>query len=131
MKKFKLCFLALTAIMITSCGPTSQPTSDTQPTTPPSTEPSTLLDLTVSQSSYSLVVGETAKIEVAETGVTFTSSNTSIVTVSDLGEIYAVAKGTTDITLTKEGYNDSKVSVVVEAANIFEGKYVFNFESEL
>lgn len=131
MKKFKLCFLALTAIMITSCGPTSQPTSDTQPTTPPSTEPSTLLDLTVSQSSYSLVVGETAKIEVAESGVTFTSSNTSIVTVSDLGEIYAVAKGTTDITLTKDGYNDSKVSVVVEAANIFEGKYVFNFESEL
>lgn len=67
----------------------------------------------VQQNSFSLVVGETAQIQSATTGLSYATSDAAVVTVSDSGLITAVAKGSAEITVSKEGMRSTKVKVAV------------------
>ncbi len=60
-----------------------------------------------------LEVGQTEQLSVTTAGVAYASSNEAVATVSATGLITAIAAGTADITISKEGFRDAKVKVTV------------------
>lgn len=78
-----------------------------------------LAKIEVSPAKVELVVGESQQLEAAYMdealeGLIFKSSNEEVATVSEEGLIEALAAGTAEITLSKEGYADAVVSVKVK-----------------
>ena len=70
--------------------------------------------ITVTNSTVEIREGQTAQIESTFDGLTYSSSNNSIATVSSTGLITGVKAGKATITVSKEGnYKDAKVEVTV------------------
>ena len=69
----------------------------------------------VSPTSVTLDVGATQQLTTETTGVTYTSSDTAVATVSDTGLITGVAAGNATIEVSKEGMKPATVSVRVKA----------------
>ena len=61
-----------------------------------------------------LYVGDTTTIETEPTGVGFRSENDEYATVTENGVVEGVKAGTTNIIVSKEGYQDAKVSVTLK-----------------
>ena len=86
-----------------------------------STEPpvETPKDMTVSISSSSLEVGQTANISVTgPSSFTCTSSDEAVATVSNDGTVTAKGEGSATITVKADGYNNGSVSVSVKKAEV-------------
>ena len=152
MKKFKFLTLGLVAMMLASCGPTNNPTisgSDPSVPTNPSTEPSEeptvsplttpitidpttsedptivpLKDFTVSKNDVSLLIGEQLTVIVSVSDFTFEVANPLICSFNSRGAIKALDRGSTTITISKEGYNSQVINVTVGAIEIeIDGTY--------
>ena len=126
MKKNKILFLALTAAMLVSCGPSSNPSSEepSTSTSTPTTSETIFSDFTVtSGDSVLLLIGNESKIEVQETDVSFTSEDPNVAIVDSSGTIKAKNVGSTKIVLSKDFYNPFYITVVVENTSIFDGEY--------
>ena len=81
--------------------------------------PATVLErIVVSPTSVTLEVGGAQQLTTATTGVSYKSSDTSVATVSATGLITGIATGNADITVSKDGMRDAKVSVRVRAAQV-------------
>ena len=102
----------------------SEPTTDTGTTTPSSTDPSDPNiypeTLTITGKS-SIVIGETATLtatytpsDVTNKTITWYSSNTSAVTITNKGKITGKASGSSVITAEMKGPNDTKVRATHE-----------------
>ena len=155
MKKFKFLTLGLVAMMLASCGPTNNPTisgSDpsvptnpsTEPseeptvsplTTPPTIDPTTsedpttekLKDFTVSKNDVSLLIGEQLTVIVSVKDFTYEVANPLICSFNNRGAIKGLDKGSTTITIFKEGYNPQVINVTVGAIDIeIDGTYFFD-----
>jgi hypothetical protein len=72
--------------------------------------------IVVDPTSVSLEIGGTQQLTTATTGVSYVSSDVAVATVSDTGLITAVAAGSAEITVSKEGMRAAKVAVRVKAA---------------
>ena len=76
-------------------------------------------DMTVSISSSSLEVGQTANISVTgPSSFTCTSSDEAVATVSNDGTVTAKGEGSATITVKADGYNNGSVSVSVKKAEV-------------
>ncbi|WP_051154883.1 MULTISPECIES: GH25 family lysozyme [unclassified Butyrivibrio] len=76
-------------------------------------------DMTVSISSSSLEVGQTANISVSgPSSFTCTSSDEAVATVSNDGTVTAKGEGSATITVKADGYNNGSVSVSVKKAEV-------------
>jgi predicted peptidase len=74
-------------------------------------------------------LGKTAQLNVTTEGVTYTSENTEVATVSATGLVTAKAAGVTNILITKEGFKDGQVQVrVTEPAPVSDHVYTLEFE---
>lgn len=69
--------------------------------------------IVVESATVSIEEEGTAQIVTATTGVTYTSSNTEVATVSATGLITGVSAGSATITVSKEGMKDATVAVTV------------------
>ena len=141
MKKTKFFILGLVVSLLAGCGPSSDPTT-IPPTSNPSTEPSTsaptteplipaptsveIKDFVIETSLINLALSQSQQINVSETGVTFKSSNNNVATVSEDGIVTAINEGETTITLSKEGFNDAVVDVIVSNISLWKGDYYTN-----
>ena len=94
-----------------------------------STGTNDISSISISDGDLNLTVGNTKKLtvifnptNVINTGVTFTSSNTSVATVDANGVVTAVSKGTATITATsnQDQTKISQITVVVQAVSIDE-----------
>jgi len=74
--------------------------------------------IVVDPTSVTLEIGGTQQLTTATTGVSYVSSDTAVATVSDAGLITAVAAGSAEITVSKEGMRAAKVAVRVKAAQV-------------
>ena len=121
-RTYSLGFLALLLVSMSSCGGSELPTETTDPPTPVATT------LTVTPASVSFsVLGETEQLTAAVLDqnqatmsgapVTWSSSGSSVASVSSTGLVTAVADGTATITATSGAANGS-ASVTVLAAPI-------------
>ena len=72
--------------------------------------------IVVDPTSVTLEIGGTQQLTTATTGVSYVSSDVAVATVSDTGLITAVAAGSAEITVSKEGMRAAKVAVRVRAA---------------
>lgn len=141
MKKSKFFILGLVVSLLAGCGPSSTPTTippATDPTTvptisEPTTEPSVstqpsveIKDFVIETNLIKLGLTQTEQINLNETGVTFKSSNDNIATVSEDGVVTAVNEGEATITLSKEGFNDAYVDVIVSNISLWKGDYYTN-----
>lgn len=79
-------------------------------------KPTVLPKIVVTPTSVTLEIGATQQITTETSGVTYTSSDVAIATVSDTGLITAVAAGSAEILVAKEGMKSAKVAVRVKAA---------------
>ena len=87
--------------------------------------------IVVENATVSIEEEGTAQIVTATTGVTYTSSNTEVATVSATGLITGVAAGSATITVSKEGMKDATVAVTVtrKAAPLPAGAIVLEAEA--
>ena len=79
-------------------------------------KPVVLEKIVVTPTSAVLEIGGTQQITTETTGVTYTTSDASIATVSDTGLVTGVAVGSAEILVSKEGMRSAKVAVRVRAA---------------
>ena len=79
-------------------------------------KPVVLEKIVVTPTSAVLEIGGTQQITTETTGVTYTTSDVSIATVSDTGLVTGVAVGSAEILVSKEGMRSAKVAVRVRAA---------------
>ena len=78
-------------------------------------KPVVLERITVDPTSVTLDIGGTQQITTATAGVTYASSDATIATVSATGLITAVAAGSCEVTVNKDGMRSAKVAVRVKA----------------
>ena len=84
--------------------------------------PVVLADIEGDFTAISIEKDATAQINLITEGVTFISQDEAIATVSATGLVTGVAKGSTSILLTKEGYKDASIAVTVtEPIPVAEG----------
>ena len=78
-------------------------------------EPVVLPKIVVDPASVTLEIGGTQQLTTETAGVSYVSSDSAVATVNSTGLVTAVAAGNAEITVSKEGYKDAKVSVKVKA----------------
>ena len=83
----------------------------------------------VTSGSISIYPEGTAQITVDVTGASYASSNTEVATVDANGLVTGVAPGRTTIVVSKEGYKDASVDVVVNEP-LPQGEYKYTLELE-
>lgn len=69
--------------------------------------------ITNQESELTIVAESTVQLNTATAGVTWTSSNEAVATVSSSGLVTGVAKGTANITARKDGMKTAKVTITV------------------
>ena len=79
-------------------------------------KPTVLPKIVVTPTTATLEIGGTQQITTETAGVTYTTSDATIATVSDTGLITGVAVGSAEILVAKEGMKSAKVAVRVRAA---------------
>lgn len=79
-------------------------------------KPVVLEKIAVTPTSAVLEIGATQQLTTTTQGVTYTSSDANIASVSTSGLVTGVAAGTAEITVHKDGMKDAKVSIRVKAA---------------
>ena len=78
--------------------------------------------LELAQASASVVVGETVQLAPGVEGVSYATENAAIATVTAAGVVTGVAKGTTNIIVSKEGFKDAKIAInVTDPLPVYEG----------
>ena len=78
-------------------------------------EPVAKPKIEVTPATAEIEVGETVQLVTATQGVTYTSSNEAVATVSDAGLVTGVAMGKATITLEKEGMKKATAEITVKA----------------
>ena len=111
MKKSKLLLVALVALGLTACGPTSNPTN---PDSDPTSSPSTVSSVNILKDGYEVeeiieYIGQTFVLTTATNDgssqeVIWESSNVSVATVGNTGAVTVVGSGTTVITAKLANY---------------------------
>ena len=81
-------------------------------------KPVVLPKIAITPTSVTLEIGGTQQLTSEVTGLSYTSSNAEVATVSNEGLITGVAAGSAEIVVSKEGYKDAKVAVKVKAAQV-------------
>ena len=76
------------------------------------------IKITATDSKTKLILGETVQLTASVEGVSWTSSKPEIATVSDSGLVTSVAKGSTMIKASKDGYKDGSISITVDYETI-------------
>ena len=76
------------------------------------------ITVSAADNKNTLIIGETVQLaasvgEAALEGITWTTSDEAIATVSDTGLVTAVAKGSATITASKDGFNAGKITITV------------------
>ena len=83
--------------------------------------------IAVEEAELKIIQGEKAGIKSATTGLSYVSSDVSIATVSDNGEVTAVAVGRTTVTVKKEGMYSVRVTIIVNPVPV-SGQIVLEAE---
>lgn len=112
MKKKSVLTIILSSLIFSGCANSSSVTSSTTPV------------IIVDSNSFVIGVGNTKTIKASESDVIFASDNDEIATVNQEGVVTGVALGTATITLSKDGFEDVKVSIIVENFKDLTGDYV-------
>ena len=109
-------------LMIAGCGGKDSPTGSTV-TPPPPPPPPTVASIVVNPSSASMVVGGTQRFTasarasdgstISGVNITWTSSNTAVVTINASGLATAVSAGTAMIRATGNGISSAQVTITV------------------
>ena len=126
---FRMSVMALVAmifidgLMIVGCGGGSSPTKPVTPPPSPPPSPPTVASIVVNPTSASLVVGGTQRFTasarasdsstIGGVNFTWTSSNTTVVTINATGLAAAVSAGTAMIRATGNGISSAQVAVTV------------------
>ena len=126
---FRMSVMALVAmvfiggLMIAGCGGGSSPTKPVTPPPPPPPPPPTVASIVVNPTSASMVVGGTQRFTasarasdgstIGGVNFTWTSSNTTVVTINATGLAAAVSAGTAMIRATGNGISSAQVAVTV------------------
>ena len=71
------------------------------------------IQVTAAGDKTSLVMEETVQLNASKDGVSWTSSDNNIATVSDAGVVTAVYAGSATITASKEGFNPGSITITV------------------
>ena len=71
------------------------------------------IQVTAAGDKTSLVMEETVQLNASKDGVSWTSSDSNIATVSDAGVVTAVYAGSATITASKEGFNPGSITITV------------------
>jgi len=71
------------------------------------------IEIADANKEVTVAAGSTVQLVVATEGVSYTSSNEGVATVSDTGLVTGVTKGTATITVRKDGYLSNKITVNV------------------
>lgn len=79
-------------------------------------KPVVLEKIVVTPASAVIEIGGTQQLTTTTQGVSYTSSDANIASVSNSGLVTGVAAGTAEITVHKDGMRDAKVSIRVKAA---------------
>ena len=121
-----IAFTMLLSFSLAACGgdngrnsggnDSSQPAaSDTSKTSSAQQEKITI---TAAGDKKTLILGETVQLTASVDGVTWESKDAAIASVNDSGLVTSVAKGSTTITASKEGYKAGSITIKVEQEKI-------------
>lgn len=131
MKKKLLFTTAFLSLLLVACGRPSGESSEEFSSEDPASESVTseestseLSQIPVNQTTYAMFVGQTAQIETSVNDVTYQTGSQGIVSVSSTGLITALSEGSDIITLHKDGYLDTTISVEVASIDAIKGSYV-------
>ena len=90
----------------------------------------TTIAVTNPEADLTLIQDATLQLATNVTGVVFTSTNTSVATVTETGLVTAVAKGTANIRMVKAGYISGTVAITVNE-KVVDGEFKVEAESGL
>ena len=93
-------------------------------------EPVAKPSITVTPTEKEIEVGETVQLQASVEGVTFTSADATIASVSETGLVTGVKQGVTSITVTKEGMKKATVAITVKAKPV-AGQIVLEAEDAI
>lgn len=120
MKKRKVVVPVMALMLMASLAAcTSEPKQSVEGSQPatsasaPKPSSSALPKLAVTAAKNSIMVEETTTVSCDVTGVTWSTSDAKIATVTDAGVVTGVAAGTVTITAKKDGYKNGSVSITV------------------
>ena len=93
-------------------------------------EPVAKPSITVTPTEKEIEVGETVQLQASVEGVTFTSADPTVASVSETGLVTGVKQGVTSITVTKEGMKKATVAITVKAKPV-AGQIVLEAEDAI
>ena len=110
--------LALTVVACNNPKPSKQSQANENETSSVAPEKSSSqaqpkINITAADGKKTLEIGETVQLSSDVEGVTWSTSNAEVATVSDAGLVTAVAPGSATIKAVKDGYKDGSISITV------------------
>ena len=76
------------------------------------------INITAADSKTNLILGETVQLTSSVEGVTWTSEDATVASVSETGLVTSLKVGSTKITATKNGYRDGSITIRVDLETI-------------
>lgn len=76
------------------------------------------INITAADSKTNLILGETVQLTPSVEGVTWTSEDATVASVSETGLVTSLKVGSTKITATKNGYRDGSITIRVDLETI-------------
>ena len=86
------------------------------------------INITAAGDKTTLLPDETVQLTADQDGVSWSSTDTSVATVSPTGLVTAVAQGSTTIRAAKEGFKRGSISITVTRAPEKQAKYMIDME---